>query len=89
MLDMAHEGVRIRLQVFGQEGVEDLVVGEDGMSGLPHPAQNVGRIYEAYAEGREGGWPDWGLGMRRHELIEEMWRRGDGERPFGEMVRRG
>ncbi|MCJ1317641.1 transcription regulator gal80 [Xylographa vitiligo] len=86
MLDMVHSGVRIQLHTFGEEEVQELRVGKDEMSGVGDPAQNVGRVYEAYAAGKEGGWPDWGLGMRRHELIEEMWRRGDGEGADGEPV---
>lgn len=55
----------------------------DGLDTLPHPAQNVGRIYEAFAagkrsrEGEAGGYPGWDVAIRRHELIEEMWRRWD------------
>ncbi|MCJ1432873.1 transcription regulator gal80 [Xylographa pallens] len=85
VLDIQHEGASIKLHVFGQD-VQELELPEDDMSGMAHPAQNVGRIYEAYAKGEEGGYPDWELGMKRHELIEEMWRRWDGEGAFGQPV---
>ncbi|MCJ1385009.1 transcription regulator gal80 [Xylographa soralifera] len=86
MLDIRHDGFSIKLHEFGQKDAQDLELAVDDMSGLPHPAQNVGRIYEAYAKGEAGSYPDWELGMKRHELIDEMWRRSDGETPFGEPV---
>lgn len=87
LLDIVPAGIKIEMQVFGQEGVQELKVGEDEMAGLEHPCQNVGRIYEAFARGEVGTWPDWRLALKRHELMEEMWRRSDGEGAFGEGVR--
>lgn len=86
LLDIVPAGINIQLQVFGKEGVEELKVPEDDMTSLKHPSQNVGRIYEAFAKGEVGTYPDWKLAMKRHELMEEMWRRSDGERAFGEGV---
>lgn len=86
MLDIVHQGIKIKLQQFGQE-VKDMEVPEDWMSDIKHPAQNIGRIYEAYAKGEEGTYPDWKVALRRHELIEEMWNRADGEKPFGEKAK--
>lgn len=96
-MDIMHAGVKVSLQVFGpppekpsppgmedrSHEVSDVVIESDEMSALPHPAQNVGRIYEAFAQGRRsqkgeaGGFPGWGVAIKRHELIEEMWRRWD------------
>ena len=86
VLDIWHDGVSIKLHEFGQKDAQVLELADDDMSNLPHPSQNVGRIYEAYAKREIGSCPDWKLGMKRHELIDEMWRRSDGERPFGEPV---
>lgn len=41
---------------------------------LPVAAQNIGRLYEAYAEGRPYG--DWELALKRHQLIDEFWASG-------------
>ena len=75
-VDISHQSVSIRLHEFGQKEAQVLELPEDELSDLPHPVQNVGRIYEAYAKGTAGGYPDWEKGMKRHELIEEMWSRG-------------
>jgi len=86
-LDIMHAGVQIKLREFGKKEVEEIEVPKDHMTDLAHPSQNVGRIYEAYAEGKEGGYPDWKVAMRRHKLIEEMWRRSDAkEGAFGQAV---
>jgi len=89
-VDIMHKGISIKLHEFGQKEAQDLELPKDDMSELEHPGQNVGQIYEAYArgqEGGEGGYPNWEMGMKRHELIEEMWKRSDGEAPSGEPVK--
>lgn len=45
-------------------------------------AQNVARLYEAFAEGKrdsgdEGYYPDWEEAVKRHKLIDEMYKRHD------------
>lgn len=77
MLDITHGGIEIKMQEFGEKEAQDIEVPEDDMTDLAHPSQNVGRIYEAYAEGKEGSYPDWKVAMKRHQLIEEIWRRSD------------
>jgi len=79
MMDIMHAGVTIKLHEFGKKEAQDIEVPKDHMTDLAHPSQNVGRIYDAYAEGKEGSYPDWKVAMKRHELIEEMWRRSDAE----------
>ena len=56
--------------------VEDVFVDEGGeqWTELPVPGQNIGRLYEAFAEGREV--PGWDVALRRHELIDEFWAGG-------------
>lgn len=87
--DMVHAGVEIKLHEFKNKEAQKVEVPEDEMSDLEHPSQNVGRIYMAYAEGRqggEGGYADWKKGMERHDVITEMWKRSDGGKAFGEPV---
>jgi predicted dehydrogenase len=56
--------------------VEDVRVDEGGndWTDLPVPGQNIGRLYEAFATGREV--PGWDVAMRRHGLIDEFWSSG-------------
>lgn len=70
--------------------VEKVEIGEGGWEGLPVSARNVGRLYEAFADARgeegerergsgpeEGGehwYPDFEYALKRHELIEGMYR---------------
>ncbi|KAF2101324.1 NAD(P)-binding protein [Rhizodiscina lignyota] len=41
---------------------------------LTPEARDVGRLYEAYALGKDYG--DWELAVRRHELVEQIYREG-------------
>ena len=91
-LDITHEGLSINLHVFGEKEARPVELPKDDLSELAHPGQNVGRVYEAYASGKDGGpdgYPNWMLGLRRHELIEQIWKSADGEKPFGESVVKG
>ncbi|KAL1964764.1 hypothetical protein VTN77DRAFT_6631 [Rasamsonia byssochlamydoides] len=55
--------------------VEELVPDTDEWDSLPLPARNIARLYEAY---RKDEWyPDFEWGVKRHELIEQMWKRFD------------
>ncbi|OAP55923.1 hypothetical protein AYL99_10075 [Fonsecaea erecta] len=53
--------------------VEDFNVDEGGQewTDLPTPAQNIGRLYEAYATGESYG--DFDLAVKRHELMDDFW----------------
>ena len=85
VLDILHDDVKIMLHDFaGGKEPREVEVPKDGMSDLAGTSENVGRIYEAYA--RDANYPDWKDGMKRHELIEEMWKRSDGKKSFGESV---
>ena len=86
MFDINHEGVKIQLHELSNDKAEDIELPADKLADLQHPAQNVGRLYEAYAEGDTKGYCDWNLALKRHELIEEMFQRGDGSKPFGEKA---
>jgi predicted dehydrogenase len=58
--------------------LEQLPTVEDDFSHLPTPARNVARLYEAFAKARAGhqkSWyPDFEYGLRKHELIDVMYR---------------
>jgi predicted dehydrogenase len=55
--------------------VEELKGDVDELDELPVPARNIARVYEAY---RKGDWvPDFEWGVKRHTMLEEMWRRFD------------
>lgn len=72
--DVIHESIDIQLHVFGSE-VRRVELPKDNLSDLAHPGQNIGKIYEAYAmgnEGGEGGYPTWSVGLKLHQLMEEM-----------------
>ena len=56
--------------------VQDVPLDEGGdeWTGLPVSGQNIGRLYEAFAEGQKV--PDWEIALRRHQLIDEFWASG-------------
>ena len=53
--------------------VEEIKIDDGGeeWTKLPTQAQNIGRLYEAYANGSDYG--DWELALKRHELLDEFW----------------
>lgn len=44
---------------------------------LPMPAQNVARLYEAYAEGKTDAYPEWDVALTRHKMLDELYRSSD------------
>lgn len=58
-----------------------LPTAEDDFAHLPTQARNVARLYEAFAEaraGKEDSWyPDFEYGVKKHELIDAMYREND------------
>lgn len=54
---------------------------EDDFSHLPAPARNVARLYEAFAKAKAGqadSWyPDFEYGVKKHELIDAMYKEND------------
>lgn len=55
--------------------VEPISADTDEWNSLPIPAQNIARLYEAY---RLKKWyPDFEWALKRHEMIEEMFKRFD------------
>ncbi|KAF2160888.1 hypothetical protein M409DRAFT_70181 [Zasmidium cellare ATCC 36951] len=45
---------------------------DDENEKLPIPSQNVGRLYEAFAEGKKQEYADWEEAVERHRLLEKM-----------------
>lgn len=62
-----------KLELYDASGkAREVAPDEDQWSKLPLPAQNIARLYEAY---RKKDWyPDFDYAIKRHELIETMWR---------------
>jgi hypothetical protein len=62
-----------KLVVCDARGEEkEVMPEEDEWTKLPLPAQNIARLYEAY---RKNKWyPDFDYAIKRHELIETLWR---------------
>ncbi|KAF7171421.1 hypothetical protein CNMCM6106_005798 [Aspergillus hiratsukae] len=66
-----------KLELYSTESgqVEEVKVDKEEWDALPIPAQNIARLYEAY---RKGEWyPTFDWAVRRHELIDGMWKRYD------------
>jgi predicted dehydrogenase len=53
--------------------IEDIIIDEGGdeWTQLPTQAQNIGRLYEAYANGQP--YPNFDDAVKRHELLDEFW----------------
>ncbi|KAJ5465938.1 hypothetical protein N7530_009725 [Penicillium desertorum] len=67
----------LKLEIFNAEDckVQEVALGADEWDELPLPARNIARLYEAY---RKDEWyPDFEWALKRHELVNEMWRRFD------------
>jgi predicted dehydrogenase len=54
---------------------------EDDFAHLPAPARNMARLYEAFARAKAGqadSWyPDFEYGVKKHELIDTMYKEND------------
>ena len=92
-IHMGHGRPKTRIELFvegegeGEGKAEEVVWGEvegeewDGgdevsKMDLPVIARGIARLYEGYRKGEEGV-PDWDVAVKRHEVVEEMWRRYD------------
>lgn len=78
-----HAGTTIKVVEFGKE-VEDLQLPKDEYSEIAEPGQNIGRIYGAFAKGEKH--PDAAIGLKRHQLMAQMWKGSEGKRAFGEGI---
>jgi predicted dehydrogenase len=80
--DIEHEGILIKLREAGAKKAQTIELAKDELSELKHPAQNVGRLYEAFSKGDIESYADWKVALKMHEFIDEMFRRSDEDRPF-------
>jgi hypothetical protein len=57
--------------------VEDIEIPQDvwDEKELPFSARAPARVYEAFAEGKDGGYGTWEDAVERHRLVEEMYTR--------------
>lgn len=70
-LNIGNPDAKLEFYDAGKGTVEVLEVEKDEWDELPLPAQNIGRVYEAY---RKGQWyPDFKWGIQRHEIIQKVW----------------
>jgi predicted dehydrogenase len=60
--------VKIRLHDFASGEVKDIEFVED----RPGPPGNIGRLYDAFAEGQS--YPDWKWALRRHAWVDALLR---------------
>ncbi|OCL13185.1 NAD-P-binding protein [Glonium stellatum] len=82
-ISVGYPDTKIQLHDHASGNVEVVEVESDGWEKLPIPAQNIGRLYEAFADGKTAEYPDWEEAVVRHKLVEELYQRGAGsaERP--------
>ena len=98
MMDVMHEGARILYldRSKGPAGKIDFLHSKENgpkpevielpkyeLAHLQGVAPNVGLLYEAFADGKTSFYADWETGLRRHELMEELFQHWDGGTPFG------
>ncbi|KAF2774036.1 NAD(P)-binding protein [Teratosphaeria nubilosa] len=72
-LQIGYANMTIKLHDHEKDTVEtiDWAV-KDAEASLPQPAQNVGRMYEVFADGRTDGYADWSQAVQRHLLLEKI-----------------
>lgn len=64
--------VKIRLYESATGRTEDIPLPTDQWDELPIPAQNVARLYEAFADDRTKEYPDWEHAVLRHKIAESI-----------------
>ncbi|KAI5206123.1 hypothetical protein E4T39_02601 [Aureobasidium subglaciale] len=82
--DIEHEGIEIKYRKAGEKEAQKIELPQDDLTELKHPAQNVGRLYEAFVKGETGSYADWNVALKRHAFIDEMFQRAEGDKAFGE-----
>ena len=67
-----HIGSKTKISICdGATGEVEEVPVDQSFEGLKMPAANIGRLFEAYAEGK--GYGDWEVALKRHELIDKAY----------------
>lgn len=66
-VSLSNAEVKVSLHEFGTGDVKDVKVRDE----KPGPPGNIGRVYEAFAD---GGWvPDWKWAVKRHAWVEGIY----------------
>ncbi|KAK0109430.1 hypothetical protein ONS95_002124 [Cadophora gregata] len=74
-IELFVEGEGVCEVFWGKENEDDDGGDEVGKMDLPVIARGIARLYEGY---RKREWvPDFELAVKRHEVVEEMWRKYD------------
>ncbi|KAF2099742.1 NAD-P-binding protein [Rhizodiscina lignyota] len=77
-LSVGYPDTELKLFDAESEKVEEVELEKsDFFDSLPLLGRNIGRLYEAFADGK-GGYPDFEHALKRHRLLDEMERRADG-----------
>jgi len=80
-LQVGYPGMEIRVYDFTSDSVEVVEWSVDeAAKNLPGPAQNVARLYEAFADGRTQDYADWGEALKRHKLLDELYKSSEESR---------
>jgi predicted dehydrogenase len=78
MLNTRTQGIKLRLHDQESDKVDEVEVDKDGFEELPQYAQNIGRVYEAFATGdKDKVLVDFEAALKRHELIDGMLKHWD------------
>jgi predicted dehydrogenase len=79
-LNAGSEDTKIEIYKADDGVVSEVDLEADEFKDVPLPARNIARVYEAFAAGLDVGgnkkvwYPDFEHALKRHELIEEMYR---------------
>ncbi len=79
-LNLDSEDVKLEFWNVDQGEVVEVKLDKDEFEDLPSVARNIARVYEAFAEGvddkgeKKTWYPDFEHGLKRHELIEDIYR---------------
>lgn len=74
-LQAGHPDMLIRLHDYSRGETTTITPNEDALSKLPLFSQNVGRIYEAFVDGKTSKHLDWSHAILRHRLVEKIYQR--------------
>lgn len=67
--------VTVKFHDFEKDEVVEVKEEEQGKEWeeMPMMGRNIGRVYEAFAKGK--GYPNWDVALKRHQMIDEMYKR--------------
>lgn len=65
----------LRIRDQGANAAEEVKYSDDAFAHqaqLPYHSRYVGALYEAFAQGTEGDYPDWDWAVKRHQLLATL-----------------